>query len=743
MSQSHETIYQARNPEWVAMADLLSPPRVLRGVLQQCHERSELGSLLVPLLVALGYHGDWRAVADALPFGMEPLDLTSLRDTLARLSFNSHLQHCALNDIHPRRVPCLFLTNSGQALLLLRDSRQTLVVYDAATARIRLPDGDALDGVACFFAPIDVEERTAHQARSGWFAMVTERFRPLLGHLLLLSVLITVLQVVFPLFVMTVYDRVLGSRSLDTLYHLLIGITLALLFDWLIRRTRAQMMIYVGARLDGMIGCSTFLRVLLLPTVLIERAPVGVQVARLKEFDAVRAFLTTPMALLVFDLPFSLLLLLVIAVLGGMLALIPLVSTLLFALLWWLMQPIVAQEETRSRLANGRKQEFAMECCSKMATIRQCGVEAIWLERYRALAAQAAEANRHTEQVNTLVQTLSQLLVVATGVTTIAAAVLQVMDGQMSGGGLVAIMILVWKVLTPMQSAMHAITRLRRLQSDVQQINGLMNAHPEQEEFAMPEPARSFRGQLSFAGVGLRYSAEAEPALAGVSFEVKAGETVAIIGPNGSGKSTVLKLLLGLYTPQAGQIRIDGMDIRRIHPLSLRQGIAYLPQSNCLFHGTLAENLRLAQPLASDEALEQACRKATLFEAIQRLPEGMDTWLAGHPQDKESQQTAFSAGFVQKVALARFYLQADHHLQQPPGGGVLLLDEPTSTLDQEADQAFMAMVRRLKGHATLLLVTHRPSHMRLAERIFYFERGALRLAGPTAEVLAHILKEPT
>ncbi|WP_130471432.1 peptidase domain-containing ABC transporter [Candidatus Magnetaquicoccus inordinatus] len=736
-----DPILRAENPEWLAMAKLLQPSLALSGVLLENHQRSALGALLLPLLVALGYHGDWRAVADALPFTAHPLDLTALRDTLARLSFNSHVQRCALNDIHPRRVPCLFISNSGQAYLLLRDSGQTLVVYDPQSARIGLPDGDDLDGIACYFSPLDLEERQAQQARSGWFAMVTQRFRPALGPLLLLSLLLTLLQAVFPLFVMTVYDRVLGSRSLETLYHLLVGSALALLFDWLMRRSRAQMMVYIGARLDGMIGCSTFLRILSLPTFLIERAPVGVQVARLQEFDALRAFLTTPMALLFFDLPFSLLLLLVIGMLAGMLAFIPLLAILLFALLWWSMQPSVAQAQTRSRLANGRKQEFVMESCSKMATIRQCGSETIRMESFRALAAQAAEANRQSEQINTLAQTLSHILVVSTGVTTISAAVLQVMAGELSGGALVAIMILVWKVLSPMQTALHAITHLRHLHSDIQQINALMNAQPEQEEFAPPEPSHFFRGQISFAGVGVRYSAEAEPALAGLSCEIKAGECVAIIGPNGSGKSTILKLLAGLYAPQAGQIRIDGMDIRRLNPLTLRRGIAYLPQSNRLFYGTLADNLRLGNPLASDEEILQACRQATLLPAIEKLPEGLHTWVSGQMQDASAQYALLSAGFVQKLALARLYLRANTLLRNSSGGGILLLDEPTSSLDQEADQAFMAIVRRLRGHVTLLLVTHRPSHMRLAERIFYLERGVLRLAGPTAEVLAQILKE--
>ncbi|MEO5363502.1 MAG: ATP-binding cassette domain-containing protein [Magnetococcus sp. DMHC-8] len=616
-----------------------------------------------------------------------------------------------------------------------------MLCFDAATGQVAQPGPDDTGGTACFFEPLDLEERAAHQARTGWFGMVTERFRQLLGHLLLLTLIITLLQMVFPLFVMAVYDRVLGSGSIDTLLHLLIGVSVALMFDWLFRKMRAGMAVYVGARLDGIIGCATFLRVLSLPAPFTERSPVGVQVARLKEFDTVRAFLTTPLAMLLFDVPFSLLLLLMIGLLGGLLVVIPLVAMALFLLLWRVLQPMVAREEDRSRLANSRKQEFAMETFSKMAAIRHCGAEQIWLERFRALSAQAAQANRHTEQVNTLVQTASQLLMVSAGVATIATSVLLVLAGQMSGGALVAIMILVWKVLAPLQSAFQAITRLQRLRTNILQINGLMNSLPEREEFAVPEPARPFRGHISFVGVGLRYTADAEPALAGVSFEIRAGELVAIVGPNGSGKSTVLKLLLGLYAPQTGQIRVDGVDLRRLHPIALRQAMGYLPQSVTLYHGTIASNLRLAHPLASDHDLERVCRWALAYETLQSLPEGLHTRVGGRLAPDGRPHPTLPAGLVQKIALARLYLKAEAEAVRLHGQGILLLDEPTSGLDRDADLAFMERVRQWRGRHTMLVVTHRPSHMRLADRILYFDRGQLRLAGPTAEVLPHIVKE--
>lgn len=741
-------------------ARLMMPEAALSGILWQCSQESMVGACLVPLLVALGYRGDWRHVADALPYREEPLDLTGLRSTLTRLSFSSHLERCDLTTMDARRLPCLFISPEGDVAVALGDPAGFVVIFNTTTGRLERPGfssfskgNDTLSpladfskrGVACFFEPIDIEERSFYQARVGWFSMVTERFRPLIGHVLLLTLIITVLQIIFPLFVMTVYDRVLGSGlvrplgAVTTLIHLLIGVGIALLFDWLFRKIRASIAVDMGAQLDGIIGGSTFLRILSLPIPFIERSPISSQVARLKEFDTVRAFFTTPLVMVFFDLPFSVLILSVIALLGGFLVFVPLSAMLLFALLWFVIQPVVSREESRSRLAVNRKQEFAMESLSKMRAIRYCGAEGLWMERFRTFSSQSAQAHRRVEMINAAVQTTTHIVVVGAGMITIAGGVFQVLAAEMSGGALVAIMIFVWKALSPVQSIFLATTRLHHVRSSIGQINALMNVVPEREEESVPPlPKRlvsSTTGTLSFVNVGMRYAPESEPALAGVSFEMRAGEMVAIVGPNGSGKSTLLKIVLGLYVPQMGSIRIDGLDIRRVHPITLRQSMVYAPQSGTLYHGSIRQNLRLAHPLATDEMLERACQQARAYDAIIAMPQGFETWVGGRDS------VPLPAGLIQKISLARAYLKVDVLFHRAKVGGFVLLDEPTNTLDRDADLAFMEQIQRLRGHCTLLMVTHRPSHMRLADRIFYLERGLLRLAGPTAEVLPKILKE--
>jgi len=227
-----------------------------------------------------------------------------------------------------------------------------------------------------------------------------------------------------------------------------------------------------------------------------------------------------------------------------------------------------------------------------------------------------------------------------------------------------------------------------------------------------------------FRNVSMRYAPQAEPALLGVNLVVEPGEIVAITGPSGSGKSTLLKHVAGLYEPQAGMITIDGLDVRQLDPSELRHSIGYVPQVCNLFHGTVAQNLRLGSPMASDAELTAAVIDADLMDYILQLPDGLDSWL----KDRELQQMPL--GIKQKMMLARAYA-AD--------APIVLLDDPGSAIDEEGDNALCRKLQNLKGRATVLITTHRPRHMRLADRVVFIDGGRILRDGPPQEVLAELM----
>jgi len=284
-------------------------------------------------------------------------------------------------------------------------------------------------------------------------------------------------------------------------------------------------------------------------------------------------------------------------------------------------------------------------------------------------------------------------------------------------------MILVWRVLVPLQVAFLGLTRFEQIKQGLRQFDQLMRLEPERKSGEAGDPHRSLIGQIVFHRVSVRYSPTSEPALLGVDLRVEPGEVVAFTGPNGAGKSTILKLIAGLYRSQAGAVLIDGMDLRQLDPGELRWATASVPQHCDLFHGTIAQNLRLANPTASDKELISAAHDAAILDEILALPDGFETRLT------DRLQRQLSNGFKQGLMLARAYVK---------DAPIYLLDEPGNHLDVAGDRALMRKLEALRGHATVFVVTHRPSHLRLADRVVVMDAGRIVLNGPPGEVLPQL-----
>ncbi|MBF0193254.1 MAG: peptidase domain-containing ABC transporter [Magnetococcales bacterium] len=712
-----------RDPELEAFARALRPTQEVSGLLEEFAHMSDFGACMMPLLMSLGYRGDRRHIAEALPHFAETLDLTGLRNMMSNLSYKSSKGRINAAEIDARLMPCLFVPDVSGAMVLLKRTKDAIIIFNGELNRLEKLPLRTLKGTGYFFELLDIEEIVSDQKRLGWFRFVSQRFRKLITYIMIVTFFLTLLQVATPLFVMTVYDKVVGSRSITTLMGLLVGIGIVMLFDWMLRKVRVQMLMYIGARLDGIVSNAIFMRILSLPPHVTERAPIGAQVSRIKNFDSVRDFFTGPLMMVFFELPFTIVFFAVIMSLAGPVALIPFATMGMFVVLWIVMMPMVANEESKSRRAVSKRQEFVVEALSKIRGIKYNGVEQILLDRYRDLAAKAAMTSFKTAFINSLVNTISTVLVMGSGIATIGVGVFRVLAGDMTTGGLVATMILVWRVLAPIQSAFVAMTRLEQVRGSLSQIDGLMKVVPEREEFAVIEPLKKFDGFVSFIRVSIRYSPDAEPALMGVSFDIKPGNIVTVIGGNGSGKSTIVKLIAGIYVPQAGSIRIDGLDIRQMNQIELRHAIAYVPQTCALFYGTIAQNLRLAYATASDEELEEACRAADVLDEIKALPQGFWTRVG------DQKATSLPSSMIQKISLARAYLKP---------AKIMLFDEPANTLDWDSDQAFVRYVNSQRGKKTIFIVTHRPSHIKVADTVLFFQQGYLKLMGPPAEIIPQI-----
>ncbi|CAA7614007.1 conserved membrane hypothetical protein [Magnetospirillum sp. LM-5] len=680
---------------------------------------SDLAACLLPLLKALNWKGNPRHVAESLPHFANDLDLTGLRNVMANLNYSSRPARLQIADLDQRLLPCLFLPDNGPALVVRALEDGVAEVFDSQAGTIRKTEDIEAPGTVYFFTPI----ADPGPSRVGWFHTILDRFRPLFWQAFFVTLFLNVMALATPLFVMSIYDKVIATSSMHMLVAFSIGVTLALMFDTILRTVRARVLAYIGARLDNIMGNNIFQHILALPPGFTERATIGAQVARIKDFESVREFFTGPLATVFMELPFAFFYFAIIFMLGGVLALVPVISTILFIVGGYLVLPVVRKNVGIAGRAASRRQEFLVETLGKMRAVKLSAGEHNWVKRYREMSARAAYGGFKNGVFASAVMTGSNVLIVSSGMATIATGVIGVIDGFMTTGGLIAAMMLVWRVLSPLQTVFTLIQRVEAVRGSINQINQLMNLKPERDPRAMVAPLKNLKGRVSFQRISLRYTNDADPALVGVSFDIEPGEVVAVTGRNGSGKSTIIKLILGLYSPQAGSIKIDSADLRQIDPIELRHAVGYVPQVCNLFHGTISQNLRLAHPTATDADIRWACELADVWDEIMALPRGLDTRVGDGTIDH------LPTSFVQKLSLTRCYLK-----RSP----LMLFDEPVNGLDFEGDRQFMQAVDFFRGQSTVIMVTHRPSHLRFADKILVFDGGYLRLAGPADEVRARI-----
>ena len=681
---------------------------------------SDVAACLMPLLRALGWHGKNRHLAEALPHFAESLDIQGLRQVLANLNYESREARIRLRDVDPRLAPCLFLPDHGPAFVVLDVGEKDLTVFNSQSLSVDRLDPRRLKGKAYFFTKgEDAREIAQRPGGDTWFETTARRFRGLVLQMMAVTFLTSIVAVIVPLFIMTVYDKVVPARSQEMLFFLATGVLFTFAFEMAMRVVRARLLAYVGGRIDLILGQAAFQQVLHLPILMTERATIGAQVSRLKQFESVREFFTGQLANVIIELPFAVIFIGVIAIIAGPVAWIPAALMVLFALIAVFSVPAMRRAIARSGEARSQKQSFMIEMLSEFRTIKNCAAERIWSKRFREMAARSAVANFHTSQVSSVVQTLAQALVMAAGVATIGVGTIQVMAGEMTVGALIACMALIWRILGPIQVCFLSLSRFEQLKLGLRQVNQLMTLKLEREPGRVVERRRTLKGEIAFQRVSLRYSPTAEPALLGIELEVNAGELIAITGPSSSGKSSLLKLVAGLYQPQAGVLLIDGMDMRQLDLGELRDSVAYLPQVCHLFHGTIAQNLRLANPIASDEELSQAVLDAGLLGEIMSLPDGFETRIT------DQLRSQLPGGFKQRLMLARTYVK---------NARFYVLDEPVTNLDDEGDAALRRKLQSLRGNATVFITTHRPSHMRLADRVVVLNQGRL-LAADTPEVI--------
>ncbi len=519
---------------------------------------------------------------------------------------------------------------------------------------------------------------------------------------------------VVPLFVLVVYDLVVPASSARSLYWILPGVALALLIDLGLRQVRGRAVAHVAGRIDFLLSTELLRKILGLPVPATQTSTVGAQIGRFRSFQSLRDIAGSPVLTLILEAPVVLAALGLIGLIAGSVVLVPLAGLVAFAVLAAVFVPAIRRSELRGSDAKNRRDQIAGEVIGQQRAIRGIGIEGAFLERVRPFSARTSIERARSAMLILSLQALCQGVTLALTVGTLLIGAYGVMAGTVTTGALVASMALVARVLAPVQVGLQALPRMAQLRTTVDQVDRLMRTPSEPDRRDARVGAVRFGGHISIRRLSVRYREDAEPALLAASVEIEPGELIALSGPSGAGKSTLLKVIAGLLRPQAGTVFFGGVEQRQLSPVEQRRHVAFLSQSCDLFHGTILQNLRLARPDASDGDIREACDVAGLLDEIAALDQGFETRIGDEKLDR------LPESFRQKLSLARLWLK---------DAPILLLDEPVQNLDDVGNVRLVERLQAMRGRRTVIFVTHRPSTMRLADRVLHLEGG--RLTEPT------------
>lgn len=672
-----------------------------------------------PLLEALGWHGSPRRIFETAPYLKDHMSLVEFRNMMINLGYNSTRQKGRFYKIRKKDVPCLFIDPQQKHVFVVHNITDTdYIATNCHTGEaVSVPLNTKLYGEFIRFMPA-TETQEPVPGQKSWLMQIAHRFQSFLWPLLGWTFFTTILGLMLPLFVRSIYDFVIPTQSRETLVYLGIGLGAGLLCMHIIHVVKERAMAYIGARLDMIISTEVMKKLLFLPVPYTEGSSVASQVTRIRQFDTIRELFTGPLFQVAIDAPFLILYIIVLAAIAGPVALVPIVVIIIYAIMGFIFFPIMRESTNKLSNATQDRRSFLIESVSNIKTVKLLGGEKTWIHRFKNVCSKLAHIQKDADALSNLAMNLSQMLIKISGIVAIVWSAARVMDGSMTTGSLIAVVLLIWRALSPIQTLFMFLGRTDVIISTMTQLNRLMMLPSEHK--IKTETDLKFQGLIRIANAGFRYPNDTNPAIQGVTLEARPGEMVAIIGQNGSGKSTLIKLLLGFYPAQVGTVSIDGIDIRQYDPIQLRQAIAYVPHQIQFFHGTIAQNLRLAAPDATDNQIIAAIEKSGLSEDLFLLPHGINT-----PMNDEMIHR-FSSGFLQKLSLARAYVRRSK---------ILILDEPGNTLDHESDQKLHEHLKSLKGEKTVIIVTHRPSLVKLADRVLALHEGQMRVFGPTDKVL--------
>jgi ATP-binding cassette subfamily C protein LapB len=652
-----------------------------------------------------------------------------------RAGLSSRTLHRPLDGITDLQLPVVLLLQDRKACVLVdisnnnQDYRVLLPETGMGEKLISRQDIEAMyTGYGIFVRPkFRMERQTLEEvtssSRRGWFWGTIFESWKIYRDVFVASFLINVFGLASPFFVLNVYDRVIPNSAFETLWVLAIGISVIYVFAVIMRGLRGYFVDEAGKKANLKISAILFQKVLGLR---MEARPqsIGSFSKNLQEFESIRDFITSFSITALIDMPFVVLALFVIWYLGGLIVLVHVIAIFLLLLYAFFIQVPLQKSVEESFQASAQKNAILIEGLTGLETIKMLGAESqiqrAWEEAVGYIAKWSARSRFLSSSVNHFsffIQSISVVAVVILGVYMIS-------QGDLSQGGLIALVIVTRQAIAPMSQVVGLATRYHRARTALGSLNQIMQLPVERPEGKTFLHRAQIQGEIEVKNLTFSYPNQTVKILNNISLHMKAGEKVGIIGPIGSGKTTFGKLLLGLYEPLSGMVSMDGTDIRQIDPADLRHAIGYVSQDITLFRGTVRDNITMGAHDVEDGTILRVAKLAGVNEFVKKHSMGFD-------MEVGELGRGLSGGQRQCVAMARAMLLDP---------SVLVLDEPTSNMDNRTEVLLRENLSKVIKNKTLILITHRASLLEMVDRLVVIDNGTIIADGPKDSVVEALKK---
>jgi ATP-binding cassette, subfamily B, bacterial HlyB/CyaB len=640
-------------------------------------------------------------------------------EDIVRAATRLGLKARALQNERPKRLA----SAPTPAILRMKDGGYRLLVQRLVDGRLRIADpitrtvrDDSVDDAAADWSGeiILVTRRFGgagiDPATFGfrWFLPSIWRYRGPLAHVLLASLFVQLFALITPLFFQIIIDKVLVHKGLSTLIVIVSGLVAIGLFDVTLQYLRSYALSHTTSRIDVELGSRVFDHLLRLPLSYFETRPTGQTVARVREVETIRNFLTGQGLSSIIDLLFGIVFVAVMFLYSTTLALIVLCSIPFYLLVAYLVRPALRQKINERFNTGAASQQFLVESVFGIQTLKAAAVEPILRNEWDDRLAAYVKTSFQAVILGNFGQNAIQYVNKVTTAAVLFFGAKAVIDSDLTIGGLVAFYMIMNQATAPILRLSQLWQSFQQVQISVQRLGDILNSPPEAQRLASAH-LPPMRGAVKISGLSFRYRPDTADVLRDINLDIPAGQVLGIIGHSGSGKSTLTKLVQRLYRPDRGQVLIDGVDIGQVDTAWLRRQIGVVLQENVLFNRTIHENIALANPGMPRGQVIAAARLAGADEFIAKLPLGYDTPI-------EERGANLSGGQRQRIAIARALAT------QPR---ILIFDEATSALDYESERMIQANMRRIVRGRTVIIIAHRLAAVRHCDRIIAIENGAI------------------